>query len=40
MYIVLRSTRRGDLVHERVFMGLDPQHLALTGTLMMNIEQW
>ena len=40
MYMVLRSTRRGDLIHERVFMGPDSEPLALTGTLVMDIGQW
>ena len=38
--MVLRRERRGELVHERVFMGPDVEHLALAGTLIMDVEQW
>ena len=40
MYLVLKSDRRGDHIHERVFMGPDAEHLALTGTLIMDVGQW
>ena len=40
MLIRLRSTRKGDHVHEQVFMGKDADHIALTGTLVMDVGQW
>ena len=40
MIIKLRSERKGDHVHERVFMGVDNDHLKLTGALIMDVGEW
>ena len=40
MIIKLRSERRGEHVHERVFVGPDEDHLALAGTLVFDVGQW
>ena len=40
MYLRLRSERKGSHVHQRVFVGPDSEHLALAGTLVMNIGEW
>ena len=38
--IRLRSERLGDHVHERVFAGVDQDHLKLLGTLVMDVGEW
>lgn len=40
MIIRLRGERKGESVHERVFMGTDGEHLELAGTLVMSIGEW
>ncbi len=40
MIVKLKSERRGNHVHERVFVGPDPDHLALAGTLVFGVGQW
>jgi hypothetical protein len=40
MVIKLRSERKGGHVHERVFVGPDEGHLALAGTLVLDVGQW
>ena len=40
MIIKLHSERRGEHVHERVFVGWDAEHLALAGTLVLDVGQW
>ena len=40
MHIRLRSKRKGDHVHTRVFMGEDLDHLALCGTLVLYVGEW
>ena len=40
MLIRLRSKRKGDHVHERVFAGTDADHLKLLGTLVMDVGEW
>ena len=40
MVFKLKSKRRGDHVHEQVFVGPDVDHLALVGTLVFRIGEW
>lgn len=40
MVIKLRSIRRGEHVHEGVFVGPDRDHLAFAGTLILRIGEW
>lgn len=40
MIIKLKAERRGEHVHERVFVGADEGHLALAGVLVMDVGQW
>lgn len=38
--IKILSERKGEHVHERVFVGPDRDHLALAGTLVFGIGEW
>lgn len=40
LLVRVRDERRGHHVHTRVFVGHDADHLALSGTLVMDIGQW
>ena len=40
MVIRLRDQLLGRHCHTRVFIGKDQDHLELTGTLCMEIDQW
>lgn len=40
MLIRLRSERGGGHVHTRMFVGVDADHLQLTGTFCMDAGQW
>ena len=40
MVIKLRAKRYGKRIEERIFMGSDENHLALTGTLMLRVGEW
>lgn len=39
-HLKLKSEKKGTHVHVRVFMGVDSDHLQLTGTLFMDVGQW
>lgn len=40
MVIKLRSERRGSHIHETVFVGPDEDHLANSGTLVLEMGEW
>ena len=40
MVIKIKSTRQGEHVHQRVFVGPDRERLALAGWLTMNVGEW
>lgn len=40
MHIILRDVLLGKHVHTRVFMGVNREAPALTGTLILNVGEW
>lgn len=40
MIIKTKSDRWGNHIHCRVFVGPDSRHLALSGTLVFDPDQW
>jgi len=40
MIIKTKSDRRGNHIHCRIFVGPDLGHLALSGTLVFDPDQW
>ena len=40
MIIKFSDERKGRHIHSRIFMGQDEDHLALTGTLVMDMGEW
>ena len=40
MVIKLRSEKRGEHIHETVFMGVDRDHLQNAGVIVMRIGEW
>lgn len=40
MVIKIKSERKGEQVYDRIFVGPDEEHLALTGILVLYIGEW
>lgn len=36
----MKTERKGEHVHARIFVGPDLDHLALSGTLVFRLDEW